>query len=107
MAYELIYTSVPRGLKPGSRGFSTVAFTEGMPANYVQTCEGLSGYTHVTGLTFPGHAHVSLRPWLMLSLRLVFVHPQRREGGARPELGMDSSVPQTAPDWHSPACCAA
>ena len=46
MAYELIFTSVPRGLKPGSRGFSTVAFTEGMPANYVQTCEGISGYTH-------------------------------------------------------------
>lgn len=57
MAYELIYTSVPRGLKPSSRGFSTVAFTEGMPANYVQTCEGLSGYTHLFPPQDPNYAH--------------------------------------------------
>jgi|GEM_PF-6234014 len=56
MAYELIFTSVPRGLKPGSRGFSTVAFTEGMPANYVQTCETLSGYTHAFQTHDPNYA---------------------------------------------------
>ncbi len=56
MAYELIYTSVPRGLKPGSRGFATVAFTEGMPANYVQTCEGISGYTHAFPPQDPNYA---------------------------------------------------
>lgn len=47
MSFELVLTSVPKGLKPGSRGFASVAFTEGMPANYVQVCESLSGYVHV------------------------------------------------------------
>lgn len=46
MSFELIFTSAPKGLKPGSRGFTSVAFTEGMPANYVQICESLSGYVH-------------------------------------------------------------
>lgn len=53
MSFELVNTSVPKGLKPGSRGFTTVAFTEGMPANYVQLCESLSGYVHVYGLEDP------------------------------------------------------
>lgn len=53
MSFELVNTSVPKGLKPGSRGFTTVAFTEGMPANYVQLCESLSGYIHVYGLENP------------------------------------------------------
>lgn len=47
MSFELVLTSVPKGLKPGSRGFASVAFSEGMPANYVQVCESLSGYVHV------------------------------------------------------------
>ena len=71
MAYELIYTSVPRGLKPGSRGFSTVAFTEGMPANYVQTCEGISGYTHAFQ---PHDANYSKNP-------VAFSHYRFRLGG--------------------------
>ncbi|MEI8120407.1 MAG: hypothetical protein WCI20_00030 [bacterium] len=49
MGFELIFTSVPKGLKPGSRGFASVAFTEGMPSNYVQICESLSGYVHIFG----------------------------------------------------------
>ena len=51
MSFELIYTSMPRGLKTGSRGFCTVAFTDGMPPNYVRLCESLSGYVHV----YPPH----------------------------------------------------
>ena len=47
MGSELIYTSAPHGLKAGSRGFCTVAFTEGMPPNYVPLCESLSGYRHL------------------------------------------------------------
>ena len=47
MAFELVYTSVPKGLKAGIRGFCTVAFTEGMPANYVQLAESLSAYKNV------------------------------------------------------------
>ncbi len=44
MSFELIYTSAPRGIKAGTRGYCTVAFTEGMPANYIQQAESLSGY---------------------------------------------------------------
>lgn len=47
MVFEHVFTSVPKGLKPGTRGFSSVAYTEGMPANYVQFCESISGYAHV------------------------------------------------------------
>jgi len=49
MSFELVFTSVPKGLKPGSRGFASVACTRGMPANYVELCESLSGYVHVFG----------------------------------------------------------
>ena len=50
MSYELIYTSAERGLKSGSRGFATVAMTEGMPAHCMQLCESMSGYVHVFDL---------------------------------------------------------
>ncbi len=45
MIMELIHTSVPRGLKPGTRGFTTVAHTKGMPAWLVESLERLSGYS--------------------------------------------------------------
>jgi hypothetical protein len=44
MSQELIYTSAPKGLKPGSRGFCTVASTQGMPAPLAERLESLSGY---------------------------------------------------------------
>lgn len=44
MSHELYYTSAPKGLQPGSRGFCTVAMTRGMPANLVDKVESLSGY---------------------------------------------------------------
>ena len=47
---ELVYTSVPKGLLPGSKGFATVAMTTGMPPQIAQTCEALSSYCHVFGL---------------------------------------------------------
>lgn len=47
MSFQLIYTSAERGLKSGSRGFTTVAMTEGMPAHCLQLCESMSGYVHV------------------------------------------------------------
>lgn len=53
MAFDLIYTSAPRGLKIGSKGFSTVAMTANMPAHCVQLCESMSGYVHVFGLNDP------------------------------------------------------
>ena len=47
MLQELIYTSAPVGLKPGSQGFCTVACTTGTPQNVVKLLETLSGYRHV------------------------------------------------------------
>src|SRR5258706_16459040 len=44
MSYELFYTSAPRGLKAGTKGFCTVAVTRGMPAVLLDRLESLSGY---------------------------------------------------------------
>jgi hypothetical protein len=46
MSQELIYTSAPRGLKPGSHGFCTVVNTQGISTSLVQRLEALSGYRH-------------------------------------------------------------
>jgi hypothetical protein len=44
MSKELIYTSAPRGLLPGSNGFCTVAMTEGLPNSWRERLESLSAY---------------------------------------------------------------
>jgi hypothetical protein len=44
MALELIYTSAKRGLRPGTRGFCTVAYTRGMLPQMIQLLEALSAY---------------------------------------------------------------
>ena len=49
--HELINTSVPNGLIPGSHGFSTVAMTRGMSDMLRTKLEMLSGYSHV----YSGH----------------------------------------------------
>lgn len=46
MSQEIIYTSAPQGLKPGSRGFCTVVSTAGMATNLAERLETLSGYAH-------------------------------------------------------------
>lgn len=46
MSQEILYTSAPQGLKPGSRGFCTVVSTSGMAANLAERLESLSGYRH-------------------------------------------------------------
>jgi hypothetical protein len=53
MARELIYTSAPKGLRPGARGFCTVAASPGMPRNLLTVLESLSGYRHAFGLGDP------------------------------------------------------
>ena len=64
---ELLYTSVPRGLKPGSRGFCTVLSTQGMVAPLAAALEALSGYRPV----FPiGHARVAENPVVYSHLKL-------------------------------------
>ena len=47
MSSELLYTSAPQGLKGGSRGFTTVLCTAGMPPNLADKLESFSGYKHV------------------------------------------------------------
>ncbi|MBP5233840.1 MAG: hypothetical protein J6333_10580, partial [Planctomycetes bacterium] len=44
MAQELVYTSAPKGLKPLSKGFCTVAQTRGMAAPLAEQLESLSDY---------------------------------------------------------------
>lgn len=44
MAHELIYTSAARGIRPGTRGFCTVAYTKGMRLEAVRYLEALSAY---------------------------------------------------------------
>ena len=51
MSQEILYTSAPRGLKRGSRGFCTVVSTDGMAGNLADRLESLSGYRHA----FPLH----------------------------------------------------
>lgn len=59
MVQELVYTSAPRGLKVGSKGFCTVASSNGMAANLADFLESLSGYRHL----FPsGTAEASRNP---------------------------------------------
>ena len=41
---ELVYTSAPQGLQPGSSGFCTVEMTEGMPPDMMDSLEALSAY---------------------------------------------------------------
>src|SRR5688572_1689102 len=47
MAQEIIYTSAPQGLRPGTYGFCTVAATAGMPSSLLERLEALSGYSHL------------------------------------------------------------
>ncbi|MFO0957186.1 MAG: hypothetical protein U0800_06925 [Isosphaeraceae bacterium] len=51
MSHELHYTSAPKGLKPGSKGFCTVACTASIPVVLAERLENLSGYRQV----YPPH----------------------------------------------------
>jgi hypothetical protein len=71
MSQELHYTSVPRGLLPGTRGFCTVASTPNMPGPLRERLESLSGYQQV----FPPHdPKAALNP-------VVFSHHRLSLGG--------------------------
>ncbi len=67
MSHELIYTSAPRGLKPGSQGFCTVVSTQGIAVNLAQRLEALSGYRHVFP---PPDPNARLNPVLYSHLHL-------------------------------------
>ncbi len=71
MIEEIVYTSAPRGLKPGSRGFCTVASTPGMAGPLATLLESLSGYRH---LVEPGSSTEGQNP-------TVYNHFKLRVGG--------------------------
>ncbi|MBP5672716.1 MAG: hypothetical protein J6X49_10020 [Victivallales bacterium] len=56
MAFELIYTSYPTGIRAGSSGFCTVAHTNSMPKPLMTILEGLSGYN-------PLYPHYDPKAW--------------------------------------------
>jgi len=67
MLQEIYYTSAPRGLKAGSRGFCTVVSTPGMAKNLADRLEALSGYRHVFA---PHDPQAACNPILWSHLRL-------------------------------------
>lgn len=69
MSWELIYTSAPRGLKPGSRGFCTVACTQGISPPLIERLEALSSYRNLFG---PGDPSAKLNPVAYSHLVLTF-----------------------------------
>ncbi|OGV69332.1 MAG: hypothetical protein A3K19_18760 [Lentisphaerae bacterium RIFOXYB12_FULL_65_16] len=69
MAQELIYTSASRGLRPGTRGFCTVAYTQGMRPETIQVLEALSAYTN---LYPPHHPKADLDPVRVVHCRYTF-----------------------------------
>ncbi len=58
MAQELVYTSSPKGIKAGSCGFCTVAYTEGMAFNHATLLEAYSAYLPVYQV-FDDNAHLN------------------------------------------------
>lgn len=71
MSQELFYTSAPRGLQPGSRGFCTVVATRGLSPALVEKLESLSGYRPL----FPPHdARAGMNP-------VAFAHVRISAGG--------------------------
>lgn len=59
MSFEILYTSAPSGLRPGSSGYCTVLSSRGVPASTVELLESLSGYRHLFPL---GHPQAQLNP---------------------------------------------
>ncbi|HEX6986328.1 MAG TPA: hypothetical protein VF170_13180, partial [Planctomycetaceae bacterium] len=82
MAQELLYTSAPRGLKPGSRGFCTVEATAGLPPTLVTALEGLSGYRHVAPPGDPANPVVRSHVTLSLGGRTYSVLSRIADAGA-------------------------
>jgi hypothetical protein len=68
MSFELFYTSVPRGLRPGTQGFCTVAASANLPPALAERLEALSAYRHAYRPSDPqaslnpvGHSHLCVR----------------------------------------------
>jgi hypothetical protein len=82
MAQELLYTSAPRGLKSGSRGFCTVEATAGLSPALVAALEGLSGYRHVAAPGDPANPVVYSHATLAIAGRRCSVVSRVADAGA-------------------------
>jgi len=112
MSEELVYTSVPRGLKQGSSGFCMVAMSEGMREQWVERLEMLSGYRPVFPLGHPSskmnpvnwaHWHITVggRTRSVLS-RIAFAgadYSQRSNKFAHHLVLEPSEQPPAGPAW--------
>jgi hypothetical protein len=65
MIQEMVYTSAPKGLKPGSSGFCTVAATQGMSPALIDRLELLSSYQPLAAATSrePSRSPVQFAHW--------------------------------------------
>jgi len=65
MSHAIFYTSAPEGLRPGQRGFCTVATTEGIPRPLWDRLESVSGYRHEFSAGAGGPNPVAWAHWLL------------------------------------------
>jgi len=65
MAYELFYTSAPRGLRPQTSGICTVGLTQGFPAPFIPRIEALSGYRKPNDAADPAACPVAFSHWIV------------------------------------------
>ena len=85
MPYQLLYTSVPTGLRPGTSGYTTAAHTEGMPGELVSALESKSGYDHLAAkdASFSGvNPIISRFEILQLNCGTFFVMSRLQDSGA-------------------------
>lgn len=112
MIHELWYTSAPRGLYPGSRGFCTVKATRGIPVQLREVLEMLSSYEHHYPPNDPNaksnpinFSHVIIqaggRPWHVLSrIQDAGVDHTKRSNFFAHHIAIDSSTANSAgPAW--------
>jgi|GEM_PF-2747687 len=86
MSQELIYTSAPRGLQPGSQGFCTVAATRGMSAALMEKLESLTGYKP---LYPPNDPRAELNPVAYLHVSLTVAGQAKHVLGRVGPAGLD------------------
>lgn len=65
MAYELYYTSAPRGLRPQTSGICTVGLTRGFPAPFISRIEALSGYRKLSDDADSSACPIAFSHWIV------------------------------------------
>jgi hypothetical protein len=105
MAQELIYTSAPRGLIPGSNGYCTVAMSEGLPNSWRERLESLSFYARTFRADDPrnpvvfSHLRVNGRSVLSRVSEAGLDHTGRTNHIAHHVVLDDTERPAAGPAW--------